>query len=75
MTQEEKHEEEIAKLRVLEQELIELIADVGSSDLMDKFLEWQDQRNKLNKAFIVALFEQIRTSRKDLIKKDRLQRR
>ena len=63
MTQEEKHEDEVAKLRVLEQELIELIADTGSSDLMDKFLEWQNQRNKLNKAFIVALFEQIKTSR------------
>ena len=45
MTKLELQHKEEAELNKLEQQLIELIANIGDELLRDKFLEWQQQRN------------------------------
>ena len=42
------NEKEVAKLKRLELELIDLIAKSENEVLMNKFLEWQKQRNECN---------------------------
>ena len=38
------HKENVEKLRSLESELIDLIAKTGETEIMDKFIEWQEKR-------------------------------
>ena len=43
--------EDVQKLSRLEDELIHLIWTTDSEPLMEKFIEWQNQRSKCNDAF------------------------
>lgn len=47
----EQHIKEVEKFNKLENELIEMIAEIGNEKLMQKFQEWQDQRHICNKGF------------------------
>ena len=47
-----KHQKEVDKLGILEEKLIELIADTDNSDLMDLFTKWQDQRIICNEGYL-----------------------
>ncbi len=47
----EQHQKEVKTLKKIEIELIKLISDSDKPILMDKFLEWQDQREVCNKGF------------------------
>lgn len=47
-----KHKKEVANLISLEDSLIKLISETDNEKLMDKFSEWQSQRNVCNKGFL-----------------------
>lgn len=51
MNAEQEHEANVELWKKLEMELIEMIADTGDAALMDKFTEWQQQRNKCNDSY------------------------
>lgn len=55
-----KHQQEVAKLELLAQELIEMIADTGNDKLMDKFLDWQAQRSKCNESWAKEVITQLK---------------
>lgn len=44
-------DKQVEKLKELEVELIEMIAATENETLMDKFIEWQNQREICNKGF------------------------
>jgi hypothetical protein len=46
---------EYSVLKMLEDELIELIANTDEEKLMDKFLDWQCKRNDCNESFKAIL--------------------
>jgi len=48
----EEHKREVRKLELLENDLVHLVSDTNDQNLMDKFLEWQDQRNKCNESIL-----------------------
>lgn len=62
------HQKEVEKLTQLELELIELISESGSDELMDKFNEWQDQRNKCNQGFSQWMLNEIEEVKENRIK-------
>lgn len=47
----EEHQEEVKKLTNVELELIEMISETGSNELMEKFNQWQDQRIICNEGY------------------------
>ncbi len=51
------HQQAVEKLNELETELLHLISETSNEELMDKFLEWQDQRAKCNDALLFELEE------------------
>ena len=53
------HKEEVKKLHKLEDELIKLIAMTGNNPLMDKFLDWQTQRNKCNENYLNIIIKEL----------------
>jgi hypothetical protein len=54
----EQHKKYVDKLYSLEKELIDLIAEVEDEKLMNKFIEWSDQRSLCNESFI-NIFDKI----------------
>lgn len=48
----EKHQEEVSKLKGVEDELIDLIVATGDDTLAEKFIQWQNQRNVCNEGFL-----------------------
>ena len=55
-----KYQKELKKFKKLELQLIKTIADVRCEILMNKFLEWQNQRIKCNKLYIDYLEKKLK---------------
>jgi|WetSurMetagenome_2_1015567.scaffolds.fasta_scaffold951921_2 hypothetical protein len=49
------HKQRIKQLSKLEIELIEMISKTGNDELMNKFLDWQNQRTFCNSAYLDTL--------------------
>lgn len=45
----------IAKLEKIEKELVDLIAKTENIELMDKYFDFQDQRDKCNEAYLATV--------------------
>lgn len=52
----ENHKEQVKILGKIENELIKLISEADNKELMNKFLDWQDQRSKCNFELTQILF-------------------
>ena len=52
---EKHHQNEVKKLTEMELELVELISNTNNDELMDKFADWQGQRNVCNEGFNIVL--------------------
>lgn len=57
----EQHKNEVEKLDSLEAELSDLIVEIGNQPLIDKFLDWVNQRNKCNQGYLAYLEEILKT--------------
>ena len=53
------YDQKVSELKVLENSLIDKIASIGNSELMDTFLDWQSIREELNTNSVNALSELI----------------
>ena len=51
----DQHKKEVEKLQKLETKLTLHIAYIDDQELMDLFLEWQDQRTVCNQGFVKLL--------------------
>lgn len=49
------HKNQVKKLEKIESEFIKMIAETNNDALMEKFLDWQDQRVMCNEAFFATL--------------------
>jgi len=55
LTKVEIHKNHVAKLNELESELINLISKTENDELMNKFLDWQNQRLRCNETFAATI--------------------
>ena len=55
LTKVEIHKKHVETLNKLEIELINLISETGNDELMNKFLEWQNQRIICNETFVATM--------------------
>lgn len=54
------HKKEVKKLNKLEKELIEIISNINNELLLDKFIEWQKQKNMCNFTYNKWLAEELK---------------
>ena len=55
LTKVEIHKTQIERLKQIESELIGLISEIENEKLMEKFLDWQNQRNRCNETYIATI--------------------
>ena len=49
------HQDRIDELKKIEKELIKMISETNNHELMDKFLDWQNQRLECNSSYLATL--------------------
>jgi hypothetical protein len=49
------HKNQVKELKKLESELVRMIAETNNDVLIDKFLDWQNQRIRCNETYVAAL--------------------
>ncbi len=49
------HKNQVKKLEKIESEFIKMIAETNNDALMEKFLDWQNQRVMCNEAYVATL--------------------
>lgn len=51
------HKNQVKELEKIESELVKMMAETNNYDLMEKFLDWQNQRIRCNEAYVAILKE------------------
>ena len=49
------HKNQVEELEKIESEFIKMIAETNNDALMEKFLDWQNQRMRCNEAYVATL--------------------
>lgn len=49
------HKNQVKELEKIESELVKMIAETNNDALMEKFLDWQNQRTRCNEAYVATL--------------------
>lgn len=49
------HKNQVKELEKIESELVNMIAKTNNDDLMEKFLDWQNQRIRCNEAYVATI--------------------
>jgi hypothetical protein len=51
----ENHKVQVENLSKIEAELVEMISNTGNEKLMEKFIDWQNQRTRCNETYIATI--------------------
>lgn len=49
------HKKQVESLSKIESELVEMISNTGNDTLMEKFIDWQNQRIRCNETYIATI--------------------
>jgi len=49
------HKKQVESLSKIESELVEIISNTGNDALMEKFIDWQNQRMRCNETYIATI--------------------
>ena len=49
------HKNHVKQLDKIESELVKMIAETNNDDLMEKLLDWQNQRMRCNESYVATL--------------------
>jgi len=49
------HKKQVKSLSKIESELVEIISNTGNDALMEKFIDWQNQRMRCNETYIATI--------------------